>query len=68
MVFVTEFASKVPTPSSPQVENMEKFESTSSPLKLERSKTERQRHPNGPGDANQIFSDKLSATQKVLVP
>ncbi|CAM8965391.1 unnamed protein product [Rhodiola kirilowii] len=61
----SEVAIKVPTSSSPQLENLEKVESTSTPLKLERSKTERQRHQNVPDDANQIFGDKLSVTQKI---
>uniref|UniRef100_A0A7N0TP33 sterol 3beta-glucosyltransferase n=1 Tax=Kalanchoe fedtschenkoi TaxID=63787 RepID=A0A7N0TP33_KALFE len=61
----SEVASGVPKSSSPQVENMDNLESTSSPHKLERSNTERQRHQNGPEDAKQIFSDKLSATQKI---
>ncbi|KAL9674947.1 hypothetical protein QQ045_003146 [Rhodiola kirilowii] len=61
----SEVAIKVPTSSSLQLEILDKVESTSTPLKLERSKTERQRHQNGPNDANQIFSDKLSATQKI---
>ncbi|CAM8971223.1 unnamed protein product [Rhodiola kirilowii] len=61
----SEVANKVPTSGSPQVENRDNLESTLSPSKLERSKTERQGHQNDPEDANHIFSDKLSATQKM---
>uniref|UniRef100_A0A7N0U942 Uncharacterized protein n=2 Tax=Kalanchoe fedtschenkoi TaxID=63787 RepID=A0A7N0U942_KALFE len=61
----SEVPRKVLKPTSPQVENMDSLESTPSPLKLERSKTDRRRHQNGPEDANQIFSDKLSTNQKI---
>lgn len=67
MHFVSaEVAGKVPTSGSSHLYSMDKLESTSSPHKLERSKSEKQRHQNGPDDANQIFGDKLSATQKVV--
>ena len=46
--------------------NLDKFEATSGLLKLERSKTERQRHPNiRAEEAAQIFDDKISVEQKV---
>ncbi|KAL5562065.1 hypothetical protein UlMin_031812 [Ulmus minor] len=46
--------------------NLDKFESTSGLLKLERSKTERQRHPNiRAEEAAQIFDDKISVEQKL---
>lgn len=48
-----------------EISNVDKLE-TSGPIKLERSKTERQRHNNiYVEEAAQIFDDKISDQQKV---
>ncbi|XP_024030065.1 sterol 3-beta-glucosyltransferase UGT80A2 isoform X2 [Morus notabilis] len=49
-----------------EISNLDKFESNSSPLKLERAKTERSRHHNiGSVEAAQIFNDKIPVQQKL---
>ena len=49
-----------------EISNIDKFESNSGQLKLERAKTERPIHHNiGSEEAAQIFNDKISAQQKV---